>query len=108
MTNPSSIYVPKNRTIVKKTLLKKRVLNLAMAKPKKMTSTLSQTDVKKNSINNNSTNAKNRNQEKSQPKVESLLTSQSKAENDEMKKVSGTTGDDPKVKEEDTIVDNNE
>lgn len=59
--------------MVKKSYMKKKVSN--MAKPK-MTSTPSQTDVKK-SVNNNSTNAKNRNQEKS---LKKLQTSQSKDE----------------------------
>lgn len=100
-----NIYAPKSRTIVKKTLIKKRVLNLAMAKPKP-TTTSSQTDSRKN-VNNNSTNVKNRNQKAVQHKVEKLQTSQSNPDAIDDRNVSlmDDPGDAAKVKEEFTTVE---
>lgn len=108
MSSPATvqnIYAPKSRTIVKKTLIKKRVLNLAMAKPKP-TTTSSQTDLRKN-VNNNSTNAKNRNQKAVQHKVEKLQTSQSKPDaiDDRNASLMDEPGDAAKVKEEYTTVE---
>jgi hypothetical protein len=98
-----TIYAPKNRTILKKTFVKKRILNLAMAKPKVNTASC-QTDVKKAIINNNSTNAKNRNQKLSSNKnVEKTETSQNRAESKDSR---SSLVDDPgeaKVKEEEDV-----
>lgn len=71
-----NIYSPNSRTIVKKTFMKRKILNLAVPKPKVSTSA-SQTDLKSNT-NNNSTSVKNRNQK--MLKTEKAQTSQSKAE----------------------------
>lgn len=80
VTNSPNIYSPKNRTIVKKTYVKRKVLNLAMVNPK-VKSASSQSEPKsKSSKNNNSTNAKNRNQAKSPVKLEIAQTSQIKAD----------------------------
>lgn len=108
ITNPTtvqSIYAPKSRTIVRKTYLKKKVVNLAVAKPKPMTN-LSLQEAK-NIVNNNSTSAINRNKKKLQPqKVEKLQTSQNKiASSDD---TNDRLPDDPgeaKVKEEDASVE---
>jgi len=88
------IYAPKGRTIVKKTFLKKKILSVAVPRPKQHTIS-SQTESKKAVINNNSSNVKNRNQKQVQQKLEKLETSQMKP----------TVKDDPgetKVKEEET------
>lgn len=77
MTSSPNIYSPKSRTIAKKTYVKRKVLNLAMAKPK-VNLGPSQIEPRRNtSNNNNSTNAKNRNQAKSPVKPEAAQTSQS-------------------------------
>lgn len=106
-TNPvtvqNNIYAPKSRTIVKK-LMKKRVLNLAMANQKPSAIT-NQTEPKKN-VNNNSSNVKNRNQKTSQLKVGKLQTSQSKQEViDNSKDPSIVDPVEAKVKEEDTSIE---
>lgn len=84
MSSPStvpSVYAPKSRTIIKKSCLKKRILNLAVQKPKVSTSS-SQTDVRK-IVNNNSSNVKNRNRKLSNQNVEKSQTSQTKAESND-------------------------
>lgn len=69
-----NVCSPNTRTILKKTFMKKRVLNLAMSKTK-LNANLSQSDVKKSANNNNSSNVKNKNQ-----KLEKLQASQNKTE----------------------------
>lgn len=103
MTSSPNIYSPKGRTIVKKTYVKRKVLNLAMAKPKvNSTSSLSEPR-RKTSNNNNSTNAKNRNQAKSPVKPEAPQTSQSKADSSATEKESPLEEPkEAKVKDEDT------
>lgn len=73
-----SIFTPKTRTIVKKTYLKKRVLNLSMSKPQ-INKVSSQAELRKDNCNNNSTNVRNRNQKLLLQKVKNLQTSQSKS-----------------------------
>lgn len=102
LSNPSmapNVYAPKSRTIVKKTFLKRKVLNLAVPKSKVIT-TSSQTDLKKNFVNNNSSN-KNRNQKPATQSAEKTETSQNKAASDDAE--NDSLLDDPgeaKVKEE--------
>lgn len=96
-----NIYAPKNRTIVKKTYMKKRVLNLAMAKPKLSTST-NQADWRK-STNNNFTNVKNRNQ-KTHRKLEKVETSQNEAIDNKSDSLIEDPGE-TKVKQEDASVE---
>lgn len=109
MSTPATvqnIYAPKSRTTVKKTFIKKRLLNLAMAKPKPAMS--SQTDLRKN-VNNNSSNVKNRNQKTSQPKIEKLQQQTSQSKPVVIDHRNDSLLDDPgeaKVKEEDTSVEN--
>lgn len=102
IANPTavqSIYAPK-RTIVRKTYMKKKVLNLAVTKPKTIASSSPQDD--KKVVNNNSSNVANRNKKNSQPqKVEKLQTSQNKSASSDDK--TDNLPDDPgkaKVKEE--------
>lgn len=81
-TNPpasQSIFMPKNRTIVKKSYLKKRVLNLSIAKPQ-INKVPNQIEPRKDNCNNNSTNVKNRNQKSFSRKAK---TSQSRIEGNE-------------------------
>lgn len=78
-----NIYAPKSRTIVKKTYLKKRILNLAVPKPKVSTSS-SQTDVRK-TVNNNSSNVRNRNRKLSNQNAEKSQASQNKVESNDAK-----------------------
>lgn len=94
-----NMYAPKSRTIVKKTYLKKRILNLAVPKPKVSTSS-SQTDVRK-TVNNNSSNVRNRNRKLSNQNTEKSQASQNKVESNDAK--NGALMDDPgeaTVKEE--------
>lgn len=103
MTSSPNIYSPKGRTIVKKTYVKRKVLNLAMAKPKVNSTSSPSEPRRKTSNNNNSTNAKNRNQAKSPVKPEAPQTSQSKAEFSAMEKESPLVEPkEAKVKDEDT------
>lgn len=86
MSNTSTmqnIYAPKSRTIIKKTYLKKRILNLAIPKPKVSTSS-SQTDVRK-TVNNNSSNVRNRNRKLSNQNAEKSQASQNKVESNDAK-----------------------
>lgn len=88
-----NVYSPNTQTIVKKSIIRKRVLNLAISKTK-LNQNLTQNVTKKSAINNNSTYVKNKNQ-----KVEKLQTSQNKNEVFE-KKNDSETGE-SKVKKED-------
>lgn len=108
ITNPTmvqSIYAPKSRTIVRKTYIKKKALNLAV---KPLASSSPPEDQK--NVNNNSTNVLNRNKKNLHPqKVEKLQTSQSKESTSE-EKVNRSSkiddSDEAKVKTETSTVEN--
>lgn len=98
-TSSTNVYSPPNtRTIVKKSYMKKRVLNLAIPRTKLMNSNLSQqSDAKKSANhNNNSSNIKNRNK-----KVEKLQTSQNQSEVIGEEKKDSLIESETKVKKED-------
>jgi hypothetical protein len=104
-TTVQSIYAPKSRTVVRKNYMKKKVLNLSVSKLQPVTSSSPQ---KSNIIvNNNSTNALNRNKKNSQPqKVDKLQASQNKSASSDEK--NDRLPDDPgeaKVKKEDASVE---
>lgn len=102
--SPSN-YAPRNRAVMRKTYLKKRVLDMAMVKPKANPEPTTP-ESKKNVVNNNSSNMRNKNQKLSQQKVEKLQTSQTQPESNEEK--NNSLIDDPgesKVKEEEMAVD---
>lgn len=100
LSHPAAIFTPKRQTIVKKVYMKKKVLNLAMAKPKHN----SNQDESKKSKNNNSTNVKNRNQKLSSEQAEGVETSQSTANVRQVELVT-VDSDETKVKEEVAVVE---
>lgn len=103
MTGTPNIYSPKSRTVVKKTYGKRKVFNLAMAKPKASSTSSAGEPRRKPSNNNNSTNAKNRNKAKSPVKPENPLTSQINADFSTTKKESSLeVPKESKIKDEDT------
>ena len=101
MSSPATtqnINATKSRTVVRKTYMKKRVLNLAMAKHN-----LNQEESRR-STNNNLTNVKNRNQKLSQLKGEKVDASQSKINGNKNDSLNDDPGE-TKVKEEDGSVE---